>query len=127
MSKYAIGRKAYGISDRSGFRYPLNRMRKEWTGLIVGVDEWEPKHPQLEPLRDTSDAQALKDARPETELDAQRGTQYGFNPVGFKEISGVTPDNDLVATGAVGTVTIFFPQHVGSQATGSVGTVTVVV
>ena len=125
MSKYAIGRKAYGISDRSGFRYPLNRMRKEWTGLIVGADEWEPKHPQLEPLRDVSDAQALKDARPETELNAQRSTQYGFNPVGFKEISGVTPDNDLVATGQVGTVTIFFPQILGTQATGQVGNVTV--
>jgi len=125
MSKYAIGRKAYGISDRSGFRYPLNRMRKEWTGLIVGADEWEPKHPQLEPLRDVSDAQALKDARPETELNAQRSTQYGFNPVGFKEISGVTPNNDLVATGQVGTVTIFFPQTLGTQATGQVGNVTV--
>lgn len=126
MSKYAIGRKAYGISDRSGFRYPLNRMRKEWTGLIVGADEWEPKHPQLEPLRDVSDAQALKDARPETELNAQRSTQYGFNPVGFKEVSGITPDNDLVATGQVGTVTIFFPQILGNQATGEVGDVTVI-
>lgn len=126
MSKYAIGRKAYGISDRSGFRYPLNRMRKEWTGLIVGADEWEPKHPQLEPLRDVSDAQALKDARPETELNAQRSTQYGFNPVGFKEVSGITPDNDLVATGQVGTVSIFFPQILGNQATGEVGDVTVI-
>ena len=125
MSKYAIGRKAYGISDRSGFRYPLNRMRKEWTGLIVGADEWEPKHPQLEPLRDVSDAQALKDARPETELSVQRSTQYGFNPVGFKEISGVTPDNDLVATGEVGTVTVFLPKTLGAQALGGVGTVTV--
>ena len=88
-------------------------MRKEWTGLIVGADEWEPKHPQLEPLRDVSDAQALKDARPETELNAQRSTQYGFNPVGFKEISGVTPDNDLVATGEVGTVTISFSPNTG--------------
>jgi len=127
MSKYAVGRKAYGISDRSGFRYPLNRMRKEWTGLLVGADEWEAKHPQLEPLRDTSDAQALKDARPDVELNRQRSTQYGFNPVGFREVSGITPDNDLVATGQVGTVTLFFPETLGTQGTGQVGSVTVIV
>ena len=68
---------------------------------------------------------SLKDARPETELSVQRSTQYGFNPVGFKEISGVTPDNDLVATGEVGTVTVFLPKTLGAQALGGVGTVTV--
>ena len=126
MSKYAVGRRAYGISDRSGFKYPLNRMRKEWTGLLVGADEWEAKHPQLEPVRDPIDGQALKDARPETELSSQRSTQYGFNPVGFKEIEGITADNDLVATGQVGTVTLFFPKTLGSEAAGEVGDVTVI-
>jgi hypothetical protein len=48
MARYASARKTYGISDRSGFRYRLREMRKEWTGLIVGPDEYEPKHPQLE-------------------------------------------------------------------------------
>ena len=65
MSKYALGKKAYGISDRSGFRYPLGRMRKEWTGMLVGHDEWEAKQPQLEPRRKVIDAQALKDPRPD--------------------------------------------------------------
>ena len=36
MSKYASDRNAYGISDRSGFRYRLRDMRKEWNGLLVG-------------------------------------------------------------------------------------------
>lgn len=65
MAKYATGKKAYGISDRSGFRYPLNKMRKEWTGMLVGFDEFEPKHPQLKPIRKFSDPQALKDPRPD--------------------------------------------------------------
>ena len=43
MSKFASGKYALGISDRSGFAYPLNRMRKEWTGALVGFDEWEAK------------------------------------------------------------------------------------
>ena len=65
MVKYAIGKKAYGISDRSGFRYPLKRMKKEWTGMLVGFDEFEQKHPQLKPVRKFSDPQALKDPRPD--------------------------------------------------------------
>lgn len=65
MSKFAVGKKAYGISDRSGFRYRLDRMRKEWTGMLVGFDEWEAKQPQLEPRRRVIDAQALKDPRPD--------------------------------------------------------------
>jgi hypothetical protein len=66
MSKFASGKNAFGISDRSGFRYPLTAMRKEWTGLLVGPDEWEPKHPQLEPRSKVTDPQALKNARPDT-------------------------------------------------------------
>ena len=79
------------------------------------------------PLNVGQEPQALQNARPETNLSEQRAFQYGVNPVGFKEIPGIIDENDLVATGSVGTVTIFFPQHVGSQVTGSVGTVTVVI
>ena len=51
MSKFATGKNALGISDRSGFSYPLHKMKKEWNGLLVGYDEWEAKHPQLTPSR----------------------------------------------------------------------------
>ena len=65
MGKFAVGKNAYGISDRSGFRYRLRDMRKEWNGSLVGKDEYEPKHPQLEVRRKTVDAQALRDPRPD--------------------------------------------------------------
>ena len=32
MARFASGSKAYGISDRSGFRYRLRDMRREWNG-----------------------------------------------------------------------------------------------
>jgi len=105
MSKYATGKFAYGISDRSGFRYRLRDMRKEWNGLLVGKDEWERKEPQLEPLRATPDPQALRNPRPEQNLSEQRNIQYGFNPVGLNFDFGLTPNN-LVATGSVGSVTV---------------------
>lgn len=59
MARYASGKYAYGISDRSGFRYRLADMITEWNGLKVGPDEYEPKHPQLEPISPGSDPQAL--------------------------------------------------------------------
>lgn len=65
MSKFAQGKFAYATSDRSGVRYKYKDMRKEWNGLLVGKDEFEPKHPQLGPFRKVVDAQALKDARPD--------------------------------------------------------------
>ena len=126
MSKFASGKNAKAISDRSGFQYPYRLMRREWNGLLVGPDEFEPKHPQLGPFRKVSDPQALVDSRPEQDLESQRSTQYGFNPVGVKTLAGLAEDNNLVATGQVGTVTLFFPETLGSQATGQVGNVTVI-
>ena len=127
MSRFATGKHAFGISDRSGFRYRLKDMRKEWNGLLVGKDEYEEKHPQLEPFGKVADPEAIKNARPETDLANQRRFQYGFNPVGFKTVPGIVEENDLVATGQVGTVTLFFPKTLGSEATGEVGDVTVIV
>ena len=66
MARYASGKKAWGYSDRSGFRYRLRDMRKEWNGFLVGKDEYEEKHPQLEPRRHPTDAEALRDPRPDT-------------------------------------------------------------
>jgi len=123
---FSSGKKAYGISDRSGFRYRLRDMKREWNGLLVGPDEFEEKHPQLFPPRIGTDPQALRNPRPEPNLDNQRAVQYGFSPVGFRTIPGLIEENDLVATGQVGTVTIFFPETVGSEATGEVGDVTVI-
>lgn len=65
MARYASGKYAWGISDRSGFRYRLREMRKEWNGLLVGPDEYEEKHPQLNAPNVGADPQALRDPRPD--------------------------------------------------------------
>ena len=105
MSKYATGKWAYGISDRSGFRYRLRDMRKEWNGLLVGKDEWERKEPQLRPLRARPDPQALKDPRPETDVASMNNIQWGWNPVGYSNYFNFV-ENNLVATASVGEVTV---------------------
>jgi len=65
MPRFASGTRALGISDRSGRAYHLNDMIKEWNGLLVGRDEYEPKQPQLTPSRHKADPQALKISRPD--------------------------------------------------------------
>lgn len=64
MGRFASGKHAYGISDRSGIRYRLKEMKLEWNGSLVGPDEFESKHPQLGPFNVPVDGQALKNARP---------------------------------------------------------------
>jgi len=65
MARYASNKYAMGISDRSGAAYRLRDMRKEWTGMLVGKDEWESKQPQLIPVKKAGDPQALRDPRPD--------------------------------------------------------------
>jgi len=76
MSKYASGKRAYFMSDRSGFRYNYRDMKKEWNGAMVGPDEFESKHPQLGPFRKVNDPQALRDARPDKDVEPTAFTVY---------------------------------------------------
>ena len=80
MGKYAAGKYAYGISDRSGFRYRLKDMRREWNGSLVGKDEYEPKHPQIHPRRYSTDAEALKNPRPDSRTEPAVEQMLGYNP-----------------------------------------------
>ena len=64
MAKYATGKYAKAISDRSGMEFPYREMVTEWNGAFVHISEFESKHPQLEPKPHTADAQGLPQARP---------------------------------------------------------------
>jgi hypothetical protein len=98
MARYASGSKAYGISDRSGFRYRLREMKKEWNGHLVGPDEYEAKHPQLTPPRNISDPQALRNPRPQQKL-AQK-IPVGESKFPFEQ------NKPLGATSKLGSVTV---------------------
>jgi len=102
MGKFAVGKNAFSISDRSGLRYRYKDMRREWNGLLVGRDEYESKHKQLEPRPRTVDPQALKDARPDR-----------VEP----EVARLLPYNPFTS-GVVGTqtITVYEPSHGRSTA-----------
>ncbi len=97
MGKFATGRESWAISDRSGFRYPYRVMKKEWNGLLVGPDEYEPKQPQLGPFCKVVDPEALKNARPDRvePLDVYVGVPLVIAPdlrpvQGFGQVGTVT-------------------------------------
>lgn len=51
------------ICDRSGFKVKASDTRKEWNGLIVRKEDWEPRQPQ-DFVRGRPDRQTVPDARP---------------------------------------------------------------
>jgi len=65
MGRYASGKRALAISDRSGMAFPYSEMVREWNGFLVHTSEYEPKQPQLEPKPVGSDPQALLNPRPQ--------------------------------------------------------------
>jgi len=93
---FAQGKYAYRISDRSGFRYRIKDMRKEWNGSIVGYDEYEEKHPQLTPPRIRTDLEAIRDARPDRTETA---------------VPNLLPLNAFTTTASSATVTVNEPNH----------------
>lgn len=62
---YATGKYSFGLCDYCGQRYPYNVLRKNWRGFKVCPDDYEPKEPQLEPLKYQGDAIALYQPRPD--------------------------------------------------------------
>lgn len=80
MARHASGKRAWGLSDRSGFRYRLAEMLVEWNGLKVGPDEYEGKHPQLNPRRIGPDPQALLQPRPDTATEVAGQVLLMMNP-----------------------------------------------
>ena len=80
-----VGKKAWGICDKTGFRYPLKDLLYEYkngqkTGFRVGRDVWDEDHPQnfIGRVR-TDDNQSLLDPRPDLRTDVGL---FGLNPVG---------------------------------------------
>jgi len=97
MARYASGKRAYGYSDRSGFRYRLRDMIKEWNGLKVGPDEYEAKHPQLEPNYPGPDPTALYEPRPDSRAEVSVENLLVLNP--------------FLSTASSASITVIEPSH----------------
>lgn len=107
---YATGKHALGICDRCGFQCSYLEMMKEWNGLKVCQECYEPKQPQLTPAI-PRDVESLFEPRPEIPLPrAQLGSVSTTN----QSAAGMTFKSDPIgskfegetATSALGSITV---------------------
>ena len=102
MPKYASGKYAKAISDRSGMEFPYKEMVKEWNGSFVHVSEFEPKQPQLEPKPMSADAISLANIRPSREANPVAGMipEDGFKTyeAGSRIINVFSPGHGLTSS-----------------------------
>ena len=96
MAKYATGKYARAISDRSGMEFPYKEMVREWNGAFVHVSEFEPKQPQLEPKPMNGDSISLRHVRPDRIETA---------------VPNLLPSNPFTITNGSTTVTVKEPDH----------------
>ena len=100
MAKYATGKYARAISDRSGMEFPYKEMVREWNGSFVHVSEFEPKQPQLEPKPMNGDSISLRNVRPDRTEPATtvRIPNNGFETyeAGSRIINVFSPGHGLV-------------------------------
>ena len=96
MAKYATGKYAKAISDRSGMEFPYKEMVREWNGSFVHVSEFEPKQPRLEPKPMNGDSISLRHVRPDRIETA---------------VPNLLPSNPFTITNGSTTVTVDEPNH----------------
>jgi len=122
-NRFTAGKKAISECDRCGFRFKLKDLKElviktKNVNILVCHQCWEMDHPQLQlGMYPVDDPQALRNPRPDrsyitsgTVADGLPGQgsriiQWGWAPVGGGSSNSLTP-NDLLLTGAVGTVTV---------------------
>jgi len=121
MTRFATGKRALAISDRSGFRLKYRNLKTEWNHLRVEPEEYEPKQPQLKPSKNVIDAVALFQPRPDNDpTNIVINLQYGWfdNNLSHSDVPQTLDSTQyrkpLFPTGhsAIGSVFIDFSQEV---------------
>ena len=69
MARYASGKKSNAMSDISGFKVKYRNLKTTWDNLRVEPEEFDPKQPQLTPVKNVIDATALFKPRPDNDPD----------------------------------------------------------
>lgn len=119
-NKYSSGKFAIAQCDRCGFRFKLSVLKRltiktKSVNILVCPECWEYDHPQLQlGMYPVEDPQAVRNPRPDLGYyvsgtggdGGSRVIQYGFDPVGLSNPLDLPMPNDLIAQGAVGTVTV---------------------
>ena len=111
---FATGKFSLALCDYCGQRYDYSVLRKNWRGFMVCPEDYEPKEPQLEPLKYRGDAIALRNPRPDRiEPVSVFVGSPGFSAFqslgsanGGTNMQPYTPTKDVVGKGKIGKVTV---------------------
>jgi len=123
MARYASGKKSNAMSDISGFKVRYKDLKTTWNNLRVEPEEFDPKQPQLNPVKNIIDATALFKPRPDNDPD--NVTFF----VGFTQDWTIDPrllpgigmhGKGAVGNGAISEITIS-PNPSGDAGTGAIG------
>ena len=142
MGKYARGKHAVLIDDRSGFKIRYKDARTEWTGFRVYKGDWEPKQPQLDPEMyiQGGDPSVLDKPRPPQstsdtivslgplhgKFSGQCAANLGRVAIGAGEdAQGFQATGVLNSTGIAIAVVFPIPTEAWQQATSALGSVTI--
>ena len=107
MPKYATGKFAKRISDRSGLAFPYHEMVQEWNGSWVHISEFQPKQPQLEPKYHPTDPQSLQYAKPQIiGATVAIGGNLGAENIFGVKTQTISQFNPIPAPGAFETVLV---------------------
>ena len=80
-------------------------MKMTWDGLLVGPDQWSPKHSQLMPTPTPVDPQALQITRPDQAADGNDSTAFTvYTNVGDGKLGTLL--QTFAITASVGTVEV---------------------
>tara|TARA_R110002110_G_scaffold44354_1_gene136726 strand:+ start:782 stop:2077 length:1296 start_codon:yes stop_codon:yes gene_type:complete len=125
MAKYATGTKSKAISDISGFEVRYTQLRTTWDNLRVEPEEFDPKHPQLTPAKNVTDATALYDPRPDNDPENVI-INIGFTQDIFaSRIARSQTGSGVSSLGSVGTVLFIIEEEqtgvAGTTAIGAFG------
>ena len=151
MARYASGKKSNAMSDISGFKVRYKNLKTTWDNLRVEPEEFDPKQPQLTPVKNVIDATALFKPRPDNDpdnvtffvgytqdwtIDPRLLPGIGMNGRGAvgngvnAEINTLTISvnpTGVAGTGAIGTLNNELTiTETGVAGTGAIGTVTLV-
>ena len=151
MARYASGKKSNAMSDISGFKVKYKNLKTTWDNLRVEPEEFDPKQPQLTPVKNVIDATALFKPRPDNDpdnvtffvgytqdwtIDPRLLPGIGMNGRGAvgngvnAEINTLTISvnpTGVAGTGAIGTYNNELTlTETGVAGTGAIGTVTLV-
>lgn len=83
MTIYAKGTYARAMCDRCGLEFAYLDLKEEWTGLRVCQDCLDPKTKQDFPDTVFPDPEALRNPRPDNDVEAHLGlVTTAINPIG---------------------------------------------